>query len=384
MPVRRLLLLGGGHAHVQVLRSFAAMPPQDTAVTLVSESRHTPYSGMVPGLVAGHYRHEEAHIELASLCAAAGATLIEECACSLDLGARRVATTCGHSHPYDLLSIDTGSVTPIEALPGAAAHAVPVKPIAKFLPAVERLIARSRTGEVRSIAVIGAGAAGFEIVLAIDHRLRDVAASKPRPALALLTDTPTVLPTFPQRARRLAEQELARREVTVLAGAGVLALDAEGVCLTDGRRLAADAVFVLTGAAAPPMFRDAGLATDDRGFVAVRPTLQSISHAEVYACGDVASVAGHPRPKAGVFAVRQGPPLTENLRRALRATPLRAFIPQREFLVLLSTGRRNAIAVRNGFALQGDWVWRWKDRIDRAFVARFAAAAIAQRRRLRR
>lgn len=378
MPSQRLVLLGGGHAHVQVVRAFGASPPPDTSVTLISESRLTPYSGMIPGWVAGHYRREEAHIDLAALCAAAKVGFVEGRAAALHLASRSVETAAGASRSYDILSVDTGSITPIHMLPGADVHAIAVKPVDRFVHTVVHLSDRVRAEDIRSIAVIGGGAAGFEIVLAIDHRLQGALAGDRRPAIHLCSATPTILPAFPPHARELAARILERRGITVHTGASVAAVEPSGVRLDDGRHLRADAVFVATGAAPSALYRQAGLRTDDQGFVEVHPTLQSVSHPEVFACGDVASVAAHPRPKAGVFAVRQGPPLAENLRRALRGTALRPFVPQREFLRLLSTGRKHAIAVRNGWSVQGDWVWRWKDRIDRRFVAGFAARAIRE------
>lgn len=380
MPARRLVLLGGGHAHVQVVRAFATSTPPATTVTLVSEARLTPYSGMLPGLVAGHYRHEEAHIDLAALCEAAGVAFVQAHVGSIDLARCRLETDAGTSLGYDILSIDTGSITPIHELPGAAEHAVPVKPVDRFLHAVDDVIAGARDGAISAIAVIGGGAAGFEIATAIDCRLQRSLAGRARPDLHLCTDTPSILPAFPGRTRELARRILDQRDIALHTGARVVAVDSTGIRLADGSRLIADATFFVTGAAPAPMYRQCGLSTDAHGFVRVHATLQSVSHPDVFACGDVASVTAHPRPKAGVFAVRQGPPLAENLRRALCGTTLRPYVPQREFLVLLSTGPKHAIAVRNGFTVQGEWVWRWKDRIDRRFVAGFAADAV---RRLR-
>jgi len=381
MPAQRLVLLGGGHAHVQVVRAFAAARPPNTAVTLVSEARLTPYSGMLPGLVAGHYRYEEAHIDLAALCEAAGVAFVQAHVGSIDLARGGLETDAVTSLKYDILSIDTGSITPIQDMPGAAEHAVPVKPADRFLRAIEAVIARTSIDAIGSIAVIGGGAAGFEIATAIDCRLQHSLTDRARPDLHLCTDTPCILPAFPARTRKFAERILDHRDIALHTCARVEAIDSSGITFAEGSRLAADAVFLVTGAAPSAMFRQCGLSTDERGFVQVHATLQSVSHPEVFACGDVTAVTAHPRPKAGVFAVRQGPPLADNLRRALCGTTLRPFVPQHEFLVLLGTGYKHAIAVRNGFTLQGAWVWRWKDRIDRRFMAGFAADAVRKLRR---
>lgn len=378
MARKRLLLLGGGHAHVQVVRAFAAQPPPDTEVSLMSAARHTPYSGMLPGLVAGHYTRDEAHIDLAALCAAAGATFIEERACAIHPVRSRIESTTGAQHEYDVLSLDTGSVSPLARVEGAREHAVPVKPVDAFLRAIDRLDEDVAAGTTASIAVVGAGAAGFEVVLAIEHRLRTLRIARPKPALHLVTEATTILAEFPARVRRLGMRALNAHGVTVHVDRRVAAVTAEGLRLDDGTTLRAAPVFFVTGAEPTKMYRTAGIATDAQGFVAVHPTLQSVSHPNIFACGDVASVADHPRPKAGVFAVRQGPPLTENLRRALGSEPLQPFTPQRRYLVLLSTGDKHAIATRNGLAVQGKWVWRWKDHIDRSFMNGFLPSVIGR------
>ncbi|MGH8664320.1 MAG: FAD-dependent oxidoreductase [Burkholderiales bacterium] len=357
MASKRLLLLGGGHAHVQVVHAFATRPPA-TRVTLMDRAPLAAYSGMLPGLIAGHYSVADSHIDLAALCAWAGIAFVQEEAVSLDLERRAVTTADGGRHEFDLLSIDTGSTPPLDAIRGAREHAIAVKPIDAFLDAIDRRIAQFAQQPGQALAVIGAGAAGFEVVLALEHRLRMRAGGNHAATLRLIAESDTVLPDFPQRVRRHAERRLREQGIVVHAGCAVRTVEREGVVL-------------VTGAAPAPMFRRSGLATDEHGFIAVDATLRSLSHLDVFACGDVAAVLPHPRPKSGVYAVRQGPPLTANLLRALEAKPLWPFVPQREALALLSTGRKHAIANRDGFTVQGDWVWRWKDRIDRRFVQRF-------------
>ncbi len=345
--MKRLLLLGGGHAHVQVVRAFGESPPPDTDVMLINRTRFTAYSGMLPGYVAGHYTREESHIDLAALCSVCGVRFIEREASVLDLAGRTVFDREGERYGYDLLCVDTGSTPPLDGIEGADRHAVPVKPVEGFTAAVERWSADGGDPGARSVAVVGAGAAGVELVLALDHRLRRGLPSGRRFGLRLVTDTDRILEGFPARARRLAERILSWQGIVVHAGVRVERVDATGILLDSGRRIDAAEVILTTGAAPHPMFARSGLQTDARGFIAVSDALQSLSHPEVFACGDVASVLAYPRPKAGVFAVRQGPPLTRNLRRALGGEPPLPFVPQCRYLILLSTGDRHAIAVRN-------------------------------------
>lgn len=380
MQRKRLLLLGGGHAHVQVVRAFAARPSQDIDVLLLSAAGKTPYSGMLPGLIAGHYTYDDAHIDLAALCQAARVSFMERQACALYPARSTIETTVGQQHTYDVLSIDTGSVSPIGRVRGAIDYAVPVKPVEPLLSAIERLDHEVAAGRTDSIAVVGAGAAGFEVLLAIEHRVRLRTAGRRRPALHLVTDAPSILAELPVRVRHLGMQALAKHKIAVHLGRRVEEVTAEGLRLDDGAVIPAAPVFFVTGAEPAPMYRTAGIATDARGFVAVHPTLQSTSHPNVFACGDVAAVLEHPRPKAGVFAVRQGPPLFENLVRILDGRPLQPFAPQRQYLVLLSTGDKHAIATRNNLAIQGRCIWRWKDHIDRSFMNGFLPSAVARGR----
>ena len=353
----RLVLLGGGHAHLFVLEAFARDRP-DADVLLITPDALTPYSGMLPGVIAGHYRHRQACIDLRPLAARAGCTLRLDAAVALGATHRHLRLASGEVVDYDLLSIDTGSTPVLPVVPGALEHGHPVKPVATLL---ESWHAAATPG---SMAVIGAGAAGVEIAMALRHRA-------PGARCTLIERSGRILDGQPARLQRLALAELARQRIDVLTGAQVARLDARTVLLADSRTIASDFTVWTTGAAPAQWLRGSGLALDERGFVATGPTLQSLSHPEVFAAGDVATMTDSPRPKSGVYAVRAGPPLAANLLRAVRGEALRHWQPQTRALVIMACGRRNAIASRGGLSVQGDWVWLWKDRIDRAFVRRF-------------
>jgi selenide, water dikinase len=358
---------------VHVLRAFRRREP-GVRVTLVSRDVLTPYSGMLPGLIAGHYSEAEAHIDLERLAAACGAEFIQDEAVGLDPAGRRL--TCrGRTLAYDLLSLDTGS-TPSLAVPGAPAHALPVKPVAAFMRAWRAMLDEaSAKGEAPRLAVIGGGAGGVETALSLAERLAR-AVPGPRPELTLLTRG-ALLPRFNARARRLLRQALERHGIAVLEEAEVVEVMAGGVRCADGRSVPCDRAVWVTWAGAPAWLKETGLAVDARGFVALEPSLRSVSHAEVFAAGDVASVLAHPREKAGVYAVRQGPPLAANLRRALKGEPLQRFTPQRSALALIGTGGGRAVAVRGPFAVEGRLVWRLKEAIDRRWIEGYQRLAPA-------
>ena len=359
-PLRDLVLLGGGHSHVQVLRSLGMQPLNGVRVTVVSREVFTPYSGMLPGHVAGCYDWREIHIDLGPLARFAGARLIRAEVVGLDTDAGSLHL---NDHPgirYDVLSVNSGAVPARHGEVGMA-----VKPIGRFLPRWQEVKDRAIAGQ--RVALVGGGAGGVELALAMRRALsRDI-------AVTLLTDT--LLPGQTDAAVRLLRRALADSGVILEEGFRVAGAEHCGetalMIAADGRRNIADYLFWVTGVSAPAWLRDSGLATDANGFVQVDATLRSLSHPQVFAAGDVAALHGQPRPKAGVFAVREGPVLAANLRRALLGGRLRRYRAQRRFLTIMGTADGAAVATRGRWAASGRWVWRWKDWIDRRFMARF-------------
>jgi selenide, water dikinase len=378
IPIARdVVLIGGGHSHVGVLRAFAMNPLPGVRLTAICTDTDTPYSGMLPGYIAGHYDFDEVHIDLRRLAVAAGARYYRDEVIGIDRGARKVLCRTRPPVAYDALSINIGSTPQLSRVEGAADYAVPVKPIRRFNERWLALLARVRAhAGPTTIAVIGAGAGGVELTLAMQYRLRnEVAALGRHPdelRFHLFSADPTILPTHNAAVRRAFERVLAERGVAVHRDSEVVAVASDGVRTRGGESLAADEIVWVTQAGGAPWLRGTGLALDGEGFVRVRDTLQSETDPLIFAAGDCASISGRPLEKAGVFAVRMGKPLAENLRRAVLRRPLRVYRPQRRWLALISTGDRHAVASRGALFARGDWVWRWKDWIDRRFMRRFS------------
>ena len=358
--MRDLVLVGGGHAHVHVLTSFGRRPMPGVRVTLIARDVRTPYSGMLPGFVAGRYSFDECHIDLAALAARTGTNLVHAEAVGLDRSGRLVLLKGQPPLSYDALSLDVGAAPDLAPIPGATEHAVPVKPIAEFgrrwLAFLEDVRKRKR------IVVIGGGAGGVELALAIDRRR--AAAS------VTLATRDEILVGHATSAQKKMRAILARRGIRALENNAAVSIDAGSVGLASGERLAADAMFVVTEASAPRWLAETGLTLDPNGFVAVAATLRS-SDPIIFAVGDCATVLRHPRPKSGVFAVRQGPPLAENLRRVLSGGAPLPFVPQRQHLAIIGTGDGGALATRGRWSVEGRWVWWWKDHIDRKWMRRY-------------
>ena len=372
---RGATLVGGGHSHVEVLRRFGRRPVSGARLTLISRDRHTPYSGMLPGYVAGHYNWADVHIDLVPLAAFAGARFIQDSATGLDLESRILHCESGRDIHWERLSINTGS-TPSIAAPGAVEHAMAVKPIHRFNDRWLALLARVRTGAGRlRIAVVGGGAGGVELLLAMQHRLRGECRALGRDpdtlVFALFTRGRYILPTHAASVQRRFLRVLTERGVELHCGQAVRGVNETGLETIDGRHHRADEVIWVTGASGPEWLRESGLALDPQGFIQVRDSLQSITDPAVFAAGDIASMIHHPREKAGVVAVRQGPPLADNLRRSLTRRPVRPWRPQRRWLALISTGNQYAVASRGASGAEGRWLWHCKDWIDRRFMRRY-------------
>lgn len=361
------MLVGGGHSHALLIRRWAMEPLAGVRLTLVSRDVLTPYSGMLPGLVAGHYTVDDVHIDLARLCAWAGVRFVRGDMTGLDPSRCEIALA-GERPPiaWDLLSLDTGS-TPDLSVPGAAEHATPVKPVADFHARWQAIVARADAGQRRvSLGVVGSGAGGFELIAAMRHALPIARADCHwflRRALPL--------GGRPERLGRRALTAARRAGIDVHTAFDVTRVTANGVEARDGRVVTLDETLWCTAASGPDWPARAGLETDERGFVATDAFLRSVSHPWIFATGDIGTQRDTPSAKAGVFAVRQAPVLFDNLRATLLGRPLARYRPQRDFLSLMATGGRSAIASRGPLVLEGKAIWHWKDRIDGAFMQRF-------------
>ena len=374
--VKDLVLIGGGHSHINVLKKFGMKPLPGVRLTLICKDVMTPYSGMLPGLIAGHYSFDETHIDLGTLARFAGARFYHSAAVGLDLPNKRIVCRNRPQVTYDLVSLNIGSAPNTADVPGAAENVVRVKPIDRFVAhwekLRERVLARRKPSR---IGVVGGGAGGVEIILAIQYRLQRLLAADGQDGNSLefhlLTDSDEILPTHNPRVRNKFQRVLRERRIQVHTGHRVVAVEAGLIHCENGFQLNLDEILWVTWASAAGWVERTGLDVDERGFIQVNDFLQSTSHPEVFAAGDIATMINHARPKAGVFAVRQGPKLTENLRRALLNLPLKPYVPQKQFLSLVSTGNRYAIASRSSWALEGAAIWRLKNWIDQRFMAKY-------------
>ncbi|SHI52066.1 selenide, water dikinase SelD [Wenxinia saemankumensis] len=358
---RDLVLIGGGHTHALVLRRWGMDPLPGARLTLIDPAPAAAYSGMLPGFVAGHYPHAALEIDLPRLAAHAGARLILGAARGIDLGARTVEVEGRPPVAFDVASIDIGITSAMPGLPGFAEHGIPAKPLGPFSRRWAAFV--EERGPAR-VAVIGGGVAGAELAMAVAYRLQ----RSGREGRVTLVDRSAFLAEATPRGRRVLKDRLRALGVELRDHAPVAEVTEATLRLQDGTEIASDFSIGAAGAAPWPWLAQTGLAATD-GFLDIDAYLAT-SDPAIFAAGDCAHMTATPRPKAGVFAVRQAPVLAHNLRAALAGRPLRAYRPQRDYLKLVSLGGRAALAERFGTALAHPLLWRWKDRIDRRFMAR--------------
>lgn len=373
-----LILIGGGHSHVQIIKKWGMKPLPGVRLTLISPQVQTPYSGMLPGLVAGHYGFDDTHIDLVRLCSFARVRFIQGTVQGLKFrtGNQPVTITLKNRAPLgaDVISINCG-ITPDLSIDGAQQYTTPVKPIAHFYQHWQALLERlrhTRQSETVKIGVVGGGAAGVELIQAMQWALSNEQSVRCSLEFHLIQKGSGLPERFSRQIQNHLSAHFGKKHIQAHHHFSVQSVRKNQLISTEGNSLAIDEIFWCTAASAQNWLARSDLETDQNGFITVNDHLQSTSHQNVFAAGDIANQINHPRPKAGVFAVRQGPILNKNLRRFLLRKPLKSFRPQKRFLSLLACGEPYAVGSRGLFTFKGKWVWLWKDSIDRRFMRNFS------------
>lgn len=370
---KTLVLIGGGHSHIAVLKQFGMNPLPGLRIILISRNIDTPYSGMLPGYLAGHYDYDDCHIDLMSLTNFANTTLIQAEVNGLDPERKEIYCVGRPPIRYDTLSINIGSTPNTVMIPGAEENTFAVKPIDQFINKWDLFIDKIlESDKPLNIAVVGAGAGGVELTLSTQFRINKHPKAKSiQHKFSLLTGNTEILSTHNKNVRNKFKRILTERKVNILTNHYVTEVKQDILCCENGKQLPVNIVIWVTHASAQPWLKDSGIETDEHGFVRINDFLQSNSHPNIFAAGDISSSIRHPRPKSGVFAVRQGPYLSTNLRHQLLRKPFKKYVPQKQFLSLISSGDQYAVISRGNLAIEGKWVWQLKNWIDKKFVQKY-------------
>ena len=367
-----IVLVGGGHAQVAALKQFAMRPLAGARLTLITRDLRTPYSGMLPGYVEGKWSDDDLHIDLAKLAQMANARLICSPVTGIDPTEKKISFADRPPLTFDILSLNIGGEPDLSTIPGAATHAIPVKPIGGFQRRLNELMRDKRP---ENLVVIGGGAAGCELALALSKRW--LTETGKRPQMTLVSRSNELMPHMAKKAGQLIRKALEAAEIRTISGQAVTAVSASNVTLDDGNVILCDACFLVSAVRPVNWIAKSGLTLDPDGFVAVSPTLQTLDHPHIFAAGDIATIVDAPRPKAGVFAVRAGPILATNLRRYAENKRLKIWKPQNQYLAIIGAADGSAIATRGDRASQSSIWWRLKCWIDERWMAKYTDLAMA-------
>lgn len=360
---RDLVFVGGGHAHALVLRKWGMNPLPGARLTVINPGPTAPYTGMLPGHIAGHYSRDTLEIDVMRLARFAGARLILSHATAIDRAARLIHVEGRGPVAYDVASIDIG-ITSRMGIEGFAAHAVGAKPLDDYARAWRVFLAAVQAGQKpATVAVIGGGVAGCELAMAMAFALRNAGAE---PAVTVIEAGPQISGVGPRACAKM-QQAMHDLGISVVVEAQVMRIEAGQIVLANHPPVVAALCVGAAGAFPHAWLSETDLPLKD-GFIVVDPDLRVQSDAALFAVGDCAHMPFAPRPKAGVFAVRAAPVLYDNLRAVLSGGRTRPFHPQKSYLKLISLGVKSAMAEKYGFAFQAPVLWQWKDRIDRAFM----------------
>lgn len=359
--VKRLIIAGGGHAHLHTLRRLRSFTTAGIAVTLVTPDRFHYYSGMGPGMLGGFYLPEEIRIDVRAMAERGGASCVIGEAAGLDPEARLLRLANGTTLPYDALSLNIGSTVASDWPAGE--DIFPVKPIVNLVRARQRL-EQLTGGRSPRILVVGGGAAGVEIAGNSRRLLGN------RGEITLVAGT-RLLGRFTAAARAHALKSLAERRITVLEGVTASALADHIAHLSDCRTLPFDLAFIAGGVKPSAVLRNFGLPLAPDGSLLVNRFLQSTGSPAIFGGGDCVCLVERPLDRVGVYAVRQGPVLCENLAAVLAGSPLAPFTPQQSYLQILNLGDGTALMVRNGLAWRGKAAFRLKEYLDRRFIREY-------------
>ncbi len=369
--MKKLVLIGGGHTHLETIRRLGEQSSIDVEVSLISSEEYTSYSGMLPGLISGHYTFADCHINLQELCNRYKFRFHKESVTQISPYEQLIHTQ-KNQYCYDLASINIGSTPNLYSTIGVKEWATPIKPIDRLIEKIDRFLNDVSNAPMKQnfeVVVVGGGAAGIEILLALKYRADGCGYTNL--SFSMITGSQDILETHPMPIRRKFHQILHKKNVTTYYASPVVSISKEYVKTASGKIIKSDLTVWATGAAASTWPKLSNLPTTKEGFIKTDQYLKVKNINNLFAVGDIGSIEGLRYPKSGVYAVKQAAVLINNINNLVNGKPLKRYTPQKHALALISAGSKYAVASRNILCTSGKWVWRWKDHIDRNFMRKF-------------
>ncbi len=363
---KKIILAGGGHAHMTVMKNSHMFHEQGHKVTLISPSEYHYYSGMGPGMLSGIYRPEEIRFHIKKMIEDRHGSFIEDRVIRIDPEKKRLTLKSGTIISYDAVSFNVGSGVPDDISQEVSENVIPVKPILNLLKSRQRIVDWPKGNKIR-ILVVGGGPAGVEVSGNI-HRLTMEMHLNSDISIAAGTG---LLRKFPVTVRSIVEKSFKQRGINIIEGARVEAIDKGAAVMGNGEKIRCDIVFLALGVKPPSLFHDSGIPTDTEGGMLVNSYLQSVAHPEIFGGGDCISLQGNPLQKVGVYAVRENPVLYHNLMAFAEGKPLKAFDPGGRYLLIFNLGDGTGIFWRGAWVCNGKFPFFLKDYIDKRFMKRF-------------
>lgn len=367
-----LVFIGGGHSHAIALKSWGKKPVLGVNVTLISDVKNTPYSGMLPGYLGGYYNYEQSHINLEKLAKFAQIKLIIDSVIDIDVKNKKIICQSGNKIDFDIVSIDIGSTPKNTDIEGANLHTIPAKPVNLLLDKWQEIIKKTEENKDKllTLNIIGGGAGGIELAINI-HRKLSTILTQDKLKINLIHKKERILSNQNEWASYKLTEILINKNISVYLNTTIKAVNQDHIITESGLKITGDYHFLVTQASAPLWLKNSSISTDEDGFILIKNSLQSINYDFIFATGDIATMINYPSPKAGVFAVKQGKPLYENICNFLNDKPLKSHHPQKHYLNIIGTGNDSAVAMWSYLSGESPLFWHWKKYLDKTFMKQF-------------
>lgn len=368
-----LVFIGGGHSHAIALKLWGKKPVLGVKVTLISDVKNTPYSGMLPGYLGGYYNYQESHINLEKLAKFAKINLIIDSVIDIDPHQKNIPCKSGKRIDFDLVSIDIGSTPKNSDIEGANLYTIPAKPVNLLLAKWQEITdkAEQNNDKLLTLNIIGGGAGGVELAMNIHRKLSSILAPN-KLKINLIHKREKILSNQNEWVSYKLTEILKSKNINLYLNTTIKAVNKDNIITESELKIPADHHFLVTQASAPLWLKNSSISTDQDGFILIKNTLQSINYDFIFATGDIATMINYSCPKAGVFAVKQGKPLYENICNFLNNKPLKSYHPQRNYLNIIGTGNDSAVAMWGYFGGESPILWHWKKHLDNTFMEQFA------------